>query len=63
MERLCFEFTLVPDSDGKSNVCSITSITTCDNIIAMPEELHQKVIMETVAFRKARNSLKKKVTN
>lgn len=31
MEKLRFEFTLLPECDGKSNVYSITSIATYDN--------------------------------
>lgn len=65
MEKLRFEFTLMPSSDGKSNVCCITSIATCDNkMYAMPEELqpasYHKEIMRTVAFNKVKNSLKKR---
>lgn len=65
MEKLRFEFTLLPGSDGKSNILCITSITTCDNkVYAIPEELcnagHHKEIMKTAAFSKVKNSLAKR---
>lgn len=65
MEKLRFEFTLLPSSDGKSNVCSITSITTLDNsIYAIPEDLQpahlHKQIIKTNAYTKAKNSLSKR---
>lgn len=65
MEKLQFEFTLLPGSEGKSNVCSITSIVTSDDkVYAIPESLqsasHHKEIMKTAAFSKVKNSLGKR---
>ncbi|GLV61224.1 hypothetical protein CBL_21053, partial [Carabus blaptoides fortunei] len=65
MEKLRFEFTLLPANDGKSNVYSITSIATTDNkIYAIPEELqpagYHKEIIKTAAYNKIKNSLKKR---
>lgn len=65
MEKLLFEFTLLPGSDGKSNILCITSITTCDNkVYAIPAELqsvcHHKQIMKTSAHSKVKNSLVKR---
>lgn len=65
MEKLRFEFTLLPGSDGKSNVYSITSITTSDNkIYAIPESLqsagYHKDITKTTAYNKVKNSLQKR---
>ncbi|XP_064292390.1 uncharacterized protein LOC135309834 [Plodia interpunctella] len=65
MEKLQFKFTLLPGSDGKSNVYSITSITTKDNkVYAIPEEFqavgHHKEIIKTSAYNKVKNSLKKR---
>lgn len=65
MDKLRFEFTLLPDGDGKSNVLSITSITTNDNkVYAIPEELQparlHKQILETSGYSKVKNSLKKR---
>lgn len=40
MEKLHFEFTLLRGGEGKSNVLTITSITTNDDkVFAAPEEL------------------------
>lgn len=65
MEKLRFEFTLLPTSDGKSNIFSITTITTTDNkVYAIPEELqsvgHHKEITKTIAYSKVKNSLTKR---
>lgn len=65
MEKLCFEFTLLPGSDGKSNIYGITSIVTKDNkVYAIPEELrpasYHKEIIKTSAFTKVKNSLVKR---
>lgn len=65
MEKLRFEFTLLPGSDGKSNICCITSITTVDNkVYAIPEELQlaslHKEIIKSTAYIKVKNSLKKR---
>lgn len=59
-----FEFTVVSRSGGKSNVCFITSLATCNNkVYVMPEEVqpasYHKEIMKTVAFSKVKNSLKR----
>lgn len=63
MEKLRFEFTLLPASDGKSNIYAITSIATKDEVYAIPEELqaagHHKEIMKTANYNKIKNSLKK----
>lgn len=65
MEKLLFEFTLLPSPDGKSNINSITSITT-DNgkMYAIPSEFqaagtHTELI-KTPAYGKVKNSLKKR---
>lgn len=52
MEKLRFEFTLLPGSDGKSNMYAITSIATKEEkVYAIPEELqsagYHKKIMKT----------------
>lgn len=65
MEKLQFEFTLLPGTDGKSNIFSITSIATNENkVYKIPEELQSanlhKELMKTSAFTKAKNSLKKR---
>ncbi|CAB3244666.1 unnamed protein product [Arctia plantaginis] len=65
MEKYQFEFKLLPGSDGKSNIFSITSITTEDNkVFAIPEELqavgHHKEIIKTFIYAKVKNSLKKR---
>lgn len=64
MEKLRFEFTLLPANDGKSNIYAITSIATKDDkVYAIPEELqaagHHKEIMKTANYNKIKNSLKK----
>lgn len=65
MDKLLFEFTLLPSPDGKSNIYSITSITT-DNgkMYAIPNEFqaagtHTELI-KTPAYGKVKNSLKKR---
>ncbi|XP_041982529.1 uncharacterized protein LOC121735693 [Aricia agestis] len=65
MEKLQFEFTLLPSSDGKSNILCITSIGTPDSkVYAIPEELqgvsHHKTLCSTTSFTKVKNSLKKR---
>lgn len=65
MEKLRFEFTLLPASDGKSSIYCITSITTSeDKVYAIPEELqaasYHKQIVKTSAFNKVKNSLLKR---
>lgn len=65
MEKLRFEFSLLPSSDGKSNIFSITSIATNDNkMYAVPEELQpvsfHEDIAKTAAYRKVKNSIKKR---
>lgn len=65
MEKLRFEFTLLPANDGKSSVHAITSIATSDDkVFAVPDELKtaalHKEITKTNAFNKVKNSLKKR---
>lgn len=65
MEKLRFEFSLLPGDDVKSNIYSIISITTSDNkVYAIPEELQSaglhKEIINTSTFTKVKNSLKKR---
>lgn len=65
MEKLQFEFTLLPGGDGKSNIISITKIVTSDEkVFTIPEMLqsasHHKEIMKSSAFAKVKNSLKKR---
>ncbi|XP_061704763.1 uncharacterized protein LOC133516067 [Cydia pomonella] len=65
MEKLRFEFTILPGSDGKTNIYCVTSITTSDNkIYAIPEELqsvgYHKEILKTAAYSKVKNSLTKR---
>ena len=65
MEKLRFEFTLLPGTDGKTNVYSIISISTCDNkIYGIPEELqpvlYHKEISKTNTYSKVKSSLTKR---
>ncbi|XP_049868057.1 uncharacterized protein LOC126373991 [Pectinophora gossypiella] len=65
MEKLRFEFTLLPSEDRKSNILCITSITTSENkIYAIPLELqaaaYHKEITKTTAYAKIKNSLAKR---
>lgn len=65
MEKLRFEFTIIPASDGKSNIYAITSIATEDDkVYAVPEELQSvsfhREITKTTAYNKVKNSLKKR---
>ncbi|XP_073948722.1 uncharacterized protein [Choristoneura fumiferana] len=65
MEKLRFEFTVLPGSDGKSNILAITSITTSEEkVYAIPETLqaasHHKDILKTPAYSKVKNSLAKR---
>lgn len=65
MEQLRFEFALLPTSDGKSNICGVTSITTKEQkVFAIPEELQSvglhKELIKTSAYNKVKNSLKKR---
>lgn len=65
MEQLRFEFALLPTSDGKSNICCLTSITTKEQkVFAIPEELQSvglhKELIRTSAYNKVKNSLKKR---
>lgn len=65
MEKLRFEFTVLPGSDGKSNILAITSITTSDEkVYFIPETLqaagHHKEIIKTSAYNKVKNSLVKR---
>lgn len=65
MEKLQFEFTMLPSTDGKTNLWSITSITTEDNkTYGIPQELqtaalHTELIKQP-AFNKVKNSIKKR---
>lgn len=65
MERLCFEFTVLPSSDGKSNIFCIISIAVNeDKVYAIPEEFqsvgYHKDLMKTAAYTKVKNSIKKR---
>lgn len=65
MEKLRFEFSLLPASDGKTNIYSVTSIITSENkTYAIPDELqaagHHKKLMKTAVFNKVKNSLIKR---
>lgn len=65
MEKLRFEFTILPGSDGKTNVCCVTSISTSDNkVYAIPEDLqsvgYHKEIIKTAVYAKVKNSLSKR---
>lgn len=65
MEKLKFEFTILPGGDGKANVCSVRSISTSDDkVYAIPVELqaagYHKEIMKTAAYNKVKNSLQKR---
>lgn len=65
MEKLQFEFTLLPGGDGRSNIISITKIVTSDEkVFTIPEILqsasHHEEIMKSGVFGKIKNSLKKR---
>lgn len=66
MDKLLFEFTILPSQDGKSNIYAITSIATpTDKVYAIPSELqaaglHTELI-KTPAYNKVKNSLKKDI--
>lgn len=65
MEKLRFEFTLLPGSDGKSSIYCITTIATSDDkVYAIPAELqsaiYHKEIIKTTAYNKVKNSLSKR---
>lgn len=65
MDKLRFEFTILPSNDGKSNVYAITSIATSDEkVYAILDELKpialHKEILKTNTFNKVKNSLKKR---
>lgn len=65
MEKLRFEFTLLPASDGKSNTVCVTSISTNDcKVYAVPEEFQpisfHEGILRTSIYNKVKNSLKKR---
>lgn len=65
MEKLRFEFALLPASDPKTNIYSITSITTSDNkVYVIPEALQSaslhKEIIKTNAYSKVKNSIVKR---
>lgn len=65
MEKLRFEFILLPSNDGKSNIYAINSITTMENkTFAIPEELrsasYHTGIIKTNTFAKVKKSLVKR---
>lgn len=65
MEKLRFDFALLPGSDGKTNVLCVTSIAKCDEkVYEIPELLqsvsHHKELMRNAAFGKVKNSLGKR---
>jgi len=65
MKKLQFEFMVKPSSDGKSNLITITSITTeAKEIYAIPEELQQmsfhKEVSTTTIYNMVKSSLKKR---
>lgn len=65
MEKLRFEFTALPGSDGKTNILAITSIATSDEkVYAIPETLqaagHHKELLKTSAYSKVKNTLLKR---
>lgn len=65
MDKLQFEFTVLPATDGKTNVWSITTITTADNKTygippeLQPAALHTELIKQP-AFNKVKNSIRKR---
>lgn len=64
MEKLRFEFAIIPSSDGKSNTFCITSIATSeDKMYANLDELQSvsfhKDLIKTTAYTKIENSLLK----
>lgn len=65
MKKLQFEFMVKPLSDGKSNLMTITSITTeAKETYAIPEELQQisfhKEVSTTTIYNMVKSSLKKR---
>lgn len=65
MEKLRFEFAILPSSDGKSNTYCVTSIATSDDkVYAIPDEFqsvgYHKELSKTTAYAKVKNSLKKR---
>lgn len=65
MDKLRFSFTILQGDDGKSNIYAITSITTEEGkVFKIPEELQaagvHKLLIETNAFKKVKNSFKKR---
>ncbi|KAI4473778.1 hypothetical protein M0802_015945, partial [Mischocyttarus mexicanus] len=65
MEKLCFEFTLLPGRDAKSNMVHVTSITTMDKkLYKIPEERqaisHHVELMKKNNYSKVKNSLAKR---
>lgn len=65
MEKLRFEFTILPGTDIKSNILSITSIATIDDkLYVIPVELqaihHHIEIQKTTVFEKVKKSIKKR---
>jgi len=64
MKKLQFEFMIKPSSDGKSNLMTITTITTeAKETYAIPEELQQisfhKEVSITTMYNMVKMSLKK----
>lgn len=65
MEKLRFEFKLLPGTDGKTNIIAITSITTGnDKVYVVPETLQSAAfhvgLTKTSAFNKVKKSLTKR---
>lgn len=65
IDKLQFEFTAKPSSDGKSNVLCITSVTTQnDKTFSFPIELQpailHKEVEKTEVFKKVKNAIKKR---
>ncbi|CAI6373435.1 unnamed protein product [Macrosiphum euphorbiae] len=65
MNKLQFEFMVKPSSDGKSNLMTVTSITTeAKETYAIPEELQQisfhKEVSTTTIYNMVKSSLKKR---
>jgi hypothetical protein len=65
MKKLQFEFMIKPSSDGKSNLMTMTSITTeAKETNAIPEDLQQisfhKEVSTTTMYNMVKSSLKKK---
>lgn len=65
MEKLRFDFTVLPAPDGKTNTIGITSVAIPDGkTYAIPKELqpisYHKEVAKTNTYAKVRNTLKKR---